>query len=187
MSRAVAIAAIAALVALPSAGGAAKLDYAGVALNILPPGQSGDLLFPPNASDQLRLYDGLTPRFRNVRTSDLTRYFKSARFGVTGKAVRSRGSSYYGGWYGYLVRDLRASRPMSCGAGDRQRCRASLWTAIHAAGSELAAAQGPDLARWRADATAERLTFGFLPMTARWTNRPTFQPVITFTSHRGRR
>jgi acyl-homoserine lactone acylase PvdQ len=89
MSRAVAIAAIAALVALPSAGGAAKLDYAGVALNILPPGQSGDLLFPPNASDQLRLYDGLTPRFRNVRASDLTRYFKSARFGVTGKTVRT--------------------------------------------------------------------------------------------------
>jgi acyl-homoserine lactone acylase PvdQ len=89
VSRAVAIAAIAALVALPSAGGAAKLDYAGVALNILPPGQSGDLLFPPNASDQLRLYDGLTPRFRNVRASDLTRYFKSARFGVIGKAVRT--------------------------------------------------------------------------------------------------
>jgi hypothetical protein len=30
------------------------------------------------------------------------------------------------------------------------------------------------------------LSFGFLPVTARWTNRPTFQQVITFTGHRPR-
>jgi hypothetical protein len=43
-----------------------------------------------------------------------------------------------------------------------------------------------DPAQWRADATGERLTFGFLPLTARWTNRPTIQQVITFTGHRPR-
>jgi penicillin amidase len=87
--RALAIVGTAALLALPAAGAAAPTDYASVALNVLPPGQSGDLIFPPTASDQLRLYDGLTPRFTNVRRSDLTRYFKPERFGVTGKVVRT--------------------------------------------------------------------------------------------------
>jgi len=76
-------------VAIPAAGGASRADYAAVALNVLPPGQSGDLLFPPNAKDQLRLYDGLTPRGGNVKAADLTRYFKSERFGVDGKVVRT--------------------------------------------------------------------------------------------------
>jgi acyl-homoserine lactone acylase PvdQ len=96
------------------------------------------------------------------------------------------GSSYFGGWYGYVVRDLTASTPTFCGGGDSARCRASLWAAIDEAGVALAAAQGPDPTRWRADATGERITFGFLPQTARWTNRPTFQQVISFDSHRPR-
>jgi acyl-homoserine lactone acylase PvdQ len=80
---------LAALAAIPTAGGAGRIDYADVALNVLPPGESGDLLFPPTARDQLRLYDGLTPRSANVKSADLTRYFKSERFGVTGKTVRT--------------------------------------------------------------------------------------------------
>jgi acyl-homoserine lactone acylase PvdQ len=95
------------------------------------------------------------------------------------------GSSYYGGWYGYVFRDVTAG-PTFCGGGNAERCRASLWAAIDAAGTQLAATQGPDPTRWRSDATRERLSFGFLPMTARWTNRPTFQQVITFSSHRPR-
>src|SRR2546430_10303006 len=59
-------------------------SYAAVALDVLPPGQSGDLRFPPTASDQLPLYDGLTPQ-TSVTARDLSRYFKSERFGVTGK------------------------------------------------------------------------------------------------------
>jgi hypothetical protein len=82
------------------------------------------------------------------------------------------------------LRDLAESTPRFCGGGNLERCRASLWAAIDAAGSELAATQGPDPSRWRADATGERLTFGFLPKTARWTNRPTFQQVISFSGHR---
>ena len=72
MIRALAVAAAVALVALPAAGGAGSSDYASTALNVLPPGQSGDLLFPPTATDQLKLYDGLTPRGGNVRAADLT-------------------------------------------------------------------------------------------------------------------
>jgi acyl-homoserine lactone acylase PvdQ len=106
------------------------------------------------------------------------------------------GSSYIAGWYGYVDRDLRSllGRPVSqpfatrfCGAGDLAACRASLWAALEEAGAELAAAQGPDPAAWRADATGERIRFaGFLPDTMRWSNRPTFQQVMSFRSHRPR-
>src|SRR3989441_11515649 len=88
MHRGLALVAVAALISLPSAGAAAKTDYAAVALDVLPPGQSGDLRFPANARDQLPLYDGLTRRLGDVRPSDLTRFFKSERFGVVGKVVR---------------------------------------------------------------------------------------------------
>ena len=96
------------------------------------------------------------------------------------------GSSYYNGWYSYVVRDLAAERPTFCGGGDPRACRASLWAAIAATGSQLRAEQGLDANAWRADATRERLSFGFLPKTARWTNRPTFQQVVTFAGHRRR-
>jgi Penicillin amidase len=100
--------------------------------------------------------------------------------------AKPRGSSYYGGWYSYVVRDLSQTTPEFCGNGDRAACRASLWAALEAAGAELSAAQGPDPAAWRADAGPERITFGFLPKSMRWTNRPTFQQVISFDSHRPR-
>jgi acyl-homoserine lactone acylase PvdQ len=89
MKRALATAFLVALSLIPAAGSAPRLDYSGVALNVLPPGESGDLLFPPTARDQLRLYDGLTPLRANVKPRDLTRYFKSERFGVQGKVVRT--------------------------------------------------------------------------------------------------
>src|SRR5512132_3224079 len=89
MLRALALAAALSMVALPVAEGAGSSDYASTALNVLPPGQSGDLLFPPTATDQLKLYDGLTPRGGSVRAADLTTYFKPERFGVSGKVVRT--------------------------------------------------------------------------------------------------
>lgn len=109
----------------------------------------------------------------------------------------SNGNAFGSGWYGYVDKDLRtllggppvrgAYSTRYCGAGDLAACRASLWAALDAAGAELAAAQGPDPTAWRADATAERTRFGFLPRTARFANRPTFQQVVTFTGHRPRR
>jgi hypothetical protein len=84
--------------------------------------------------------------------------------------------------------DLTASTPFYCGAGDVSACAASLWAAIDAAGNELQAAQGPSPAAWRANATVERIAFvpGLLGKTMRWTNRPTFQQVISFSRHRPR-
>jgi acyl-homoserine lactone acylase PvdQ len=112
-------------------------------------------------------------------------------------AANSQGSSYDYGWYGYVDKDLRAlagakvKGPFSrryCGGGVLAACQASLWAAFTAAGNQLQAAQGPDPTTWRADATAERIRFsgGLLKDTMRWTNRPTFQQVISFARHRRR-
>lgn len=71
-----------------SGGAQQRLDFASVALNVLPPGQAGDLAIGRHSSDQAALYDGLTPQRNAVSGSDLRRYFKSARFGVEGRAER---------------------------------------------------------------------------------------------------
>jgi acyl-homoserine lactone acylase PvdQ len=107
------------------------------------------------------------------------------------------GSAYIAGWYGYVDKDLRAllgrdvRGPYSrryCGAGVLATCREALWAAIDAAASELEASQGPAPSSWRADATAERIRFtsGILPDTMRWSNRPTFQQLMSFSGHRPR-
>ncbi len=105
------------------------------------------------------------------------------------------GSSYIAGWYSYLDKDLRTllgrsvKRPFGtkfCGKGDLGACATALWGAIDEAAATLESTQGTDSANWRADATKERITFspGILPDSLRWTNRPTFQQVISFRTHR---
>jgi acyl-homoserine lactone acylase PvdQ len=101
------------------------------------------------------------------------------------------------GWHSYVLKDLRdqfGPRPAApfrvryCGAGNAGDCRTALWEALDAAGNDLAAAQGPDPAAWRADANVERIAFvpGLLKTTLRYTNRPTgIQQVISFRGHRG--
>jgi len=110
--------------------------------------------------------------------------------------ANNQGSSYGGGWYGYVDKDLRTllRRPVAgrfktrfCGNGDLATCRDSLYAALNQAALELEdelANPNPD--DWRADATAERIFFspGFLGTTMRWTNRPTFQQAISYSSHR---
>jgi hypothetical protein len=107
------------------------------------------------------------------------------------------GSAFGGGWYGYVDKDLRMllGRPVQgaysrryCGAGVLATCRDALWAAIDAAAGKLEAAQGPAPSTWRADAARERIRFtsGVLQDTMRWTNRPTFQQLMSFSSHRPR-
>ena len=104
----------------------------------------------------------------------------------------SGGSSFGGGWYGYVSKDLRSELGQHvegsysreyCGNGNLEACSASLWAAIQKAIEPLAAAQGPSPSTWKAPKV--RITFppGLLPYTMRWTNRSTFQQVIEFTGH----
>jgi acyl-homoserine lactone acylase PvdQ len=108
--------------------------------------------------------------------------------------ANSGGSSYGSGWYGYVEKDLRSllgqpvQQPFSrryCGNGDLTACRDSLWAVLQKTAQDLSAAQGPDPAAWRADATGERIAFkpGLLQQTMRWANRPTFQQVGQYTGH----
>ena len=107
------------------------------------------------------------------------------------------GSAFGGGWYGYVDKDLRTllGRPVQgpfsrryCGAGVLATCREALWAALDAAAAKLETEQGPAPSAWRADATRERIRFtsGVLPDTMRWTNRPTFQQVMSFSAPIGR-
>jgi acyl-homoserine lactone acylase PvdQ len=109
-----------------------------------------------------------------------------------GAPYTGNGSSFGGGWYGYVDKDLRTllGRPVRqpyneryCGAGALAACRASLWAALKAATDQLAASQGPDATQWRSDATRERIKFtpGLIPNTMRWTNRSTFQQILRFS------
>jgi acyl-homoserine lactone acylase PvdQ len=100
----------------------------------------------------------------------------------------------YDGWYQYFDRDIRGllankkKRPPDqfnltyCGKGHLNLCRSQVWSAIQAAGDQLAAQQGPDPAAWRASATDEEIHFSPLPLiTMRYTNRPSgIQQVISF-------
>jgi acyl-homoserine lactone acylase PvdQ len=110
--------------------------------------------------------------------------------------ANNQGSAYNSGWYGYVDKDLRTltGRPVTkrfktrfCGNGDLATCRDSLYAALDQAALELEdefANGDPNV--WRSDAAAERIFFspGFLGTTMRWTNRPTFQQAISYSSHR---
>ena len=110
--------------------------------------------------------------------------------------ANSGGSSYGSGWYSYVDEAVRAAlgsstsaqstqSALTCGTGTPASCADVLWQSLDQAGDALAAVQGSDPSTWRSDATAERIHFaGFLSDTMRWTNRPTFQQVIVFGSHR---
>jgi acyl-homoserine lactone acylase PvdQ len=106
-------------------------------------------------------------------------------------------SGQYAGWYQYFHRDIRKllgldqPQPFKvsyCGNGDLAQCQQDVWDAIAAAGAELTVEQGSSTpADWRADATAERITFAGLPFpkTMRYTNRPSgIQQVISFKGRR---
>ena len=80
-----ALLAAALLVTGVSASAATRPAPKSVVLNVLPPGQSGSLTLGPHATDQLRLYDRLTPMFDAVRPADLTRTFKPEIFGLGGQ------------------------------------------------------------------------------------------------------
>ena len=89
----------------------------------------------------------------------------------------------------YLDQDLRTlmgahlayrySR-IYCGNGELGACRASLWAAIDQAAAHLAATQGANPTSWRLADQPITFTPGVLPNTMPYTNRPTFQQVVSY-------
>ena len=60
-------------------------DYADTARAVLAPGQAGGLPTTSNSTDQIPLYDGLTPKFNQVTAGDLNTFFKPNVFGTRGQ------------------------------------------------------------------------------------------------------
>ncbi|MEU0600535.1 penicillin acylase family protein [Streptomyces sp. NPDC006393] len=120
----------------------------------------------------------------------------SAGHGPTGAHA---GSSFQYGWWSYVDKDIRAvlgepvRGPLAqkyCGGGSLSGCRdVLLGTLKQAAG--MTAAQvypGDDQCsagdQWCADSIAQRPLGGIKHYRISWQNRPTYQQVVEFTSHR---
>src|SRR4051794_8144260 len=88
------VVAVAAMLAPATAS--AVTDYGPGTRNILSNSQSGGVPPDKNSTDQLKLYDALTPLFDKVGASDLTRYFKTEQFGLRGKAQRKESTGRKG-------------------------------------------------------------------------------------------
>ena len=69
-------------IAAPAAQAA---DYSDIARNILAPGQAGSVPTQANSTDQLPLYDALTPLRFNVTAADINRLYKPNVFGTRGQ------------------------------------------------------------------------------------------------------
>src|SRR3954468_12034632 len=67
----------------------ASTDFGRGVYNVLPAGQYGGLPTTPHSTDQIPLYDGLTPLWDQVSAADIPKYYKPERFGVTGKVERT--------------------------------------------------------------------------------------------------
>ncbi|MFJ3643168.1 penicillin acylase family protein [Streptomyces sp. NPDC090108] len=120
----------------------------------------------------------------------------SAGHGPTGSHA---GSSFQYGWWSYVDKDIRAVLGQSvqgplartyCGGGSLGSCRDILIGTLKTA-SGLTAAQvypGDDQCsagdQWCADSITQRALGGIKHGRISWQNRPTFQQVVEYTSHR---
>ncbi|MEU1403883.1 penicillin acylase family protein [Streptomyces sp. NPDC005728] len=120
----------------------------------------------------------------------------SAGHGPTGSHA---GSSFQYGWWSYVDKDIRAVLGESvqgglaqqyCGGGSLGACRDILISTLKQA-SGLTAAQvypGDDQCsagdQWCADSIVQRTLGGIKHGRISWQNRPTFQQVVEYTSHR---
>ncbi|MFI1766435.1 penicillin acylase family protein [Streptomyces sp. NPDC020800] len=161
-------------------------------------------------ADAIRILDGWWPllvkgEFEPGLGSDLYTAFTgnlpvdeapSAGHGPTGSHA---GSSFQYGWWSYVDKDIRAVLGESvqggltqkyCGDGSLGACRDMLISTLKQAAG-LTAAQvypGDDLCsagdQWCADSINQRTLGGIKHGKISWQNRPTFQQVVEYTSHR---
>ncbi|MFE7070709.1 penicillin acylase family protein [Streptomyces sp. NPDC057620] len=120
----------------------------------------------------------------------------SAGHGPTGSHA---GSSFQYGWWSYVHKDIRAvlgesvqgglAKPY-CGGGSLSACRDILISTLKTAAGRTAAQvyPGDDLCsagdQWCADSVNQRTLGGIKHGKISWQNRPTYQQVVEFTSHR---
>ncbi|MFF4488520.1 penicillin acylase family protein [Streptomyces sp. NPDC001544] len=120
----------------------------------------------------------------------------SAGHGPTGSHA---GSSFQYGWWSYVDKDIRAVLGESvqgglaqkyCGGGDLGSCRDILISTLKEAAGKTAAQvyPGDDQCsagdQWCADSIVQRTLGGIKHGKISWQNRPTFQQVVEYTSHR---
>lgn len=120
----------------------------------------------------------------------------SAAHGPTGAHA---GSSFQYGWWSYVDKDIRAvlgetvQGPLAqkyCGGGTLSACRDILISTLKTAAGKTAAQvyAGDDLCaagnQWCADSIVQRTLGGIKHYNISWQNRPTYQQVVEFTSHR---
>ncbi|AZS88198.1 penicillin acylase family protein [Streptomyces griseoviridis] len=120
----------------------------------------------------------------------------SAAHGPTGAHA---GSSFQYGWWSYVDKDIRAvlgetvqgALPQKyCGAGSLTACRDLLISTLKTAAGQTAAQvyPGDDQCsagdQWCADSIVQRTLGGIKHGKISWQNRPTFQQVVEYTSHR---
>jgi acyl-homoserine lactone acylase PvdQ len=120
----------------------------------------------------------------------------SAGHGPTGSHA---GSSFQYGWWSYVDKDIRAVLGESvqgglsqkyCGAGSLTACRDALISSLKEAAGKSASAvyPGDDQCsagdQWCADSIVQRTLGGIKHGKITWQNRPTFQQVVEYTSHR---
>ena len=120
----------------------------------------------------------------------------SAGHGPTGSHA---GSSFQYGWWSYVDKDMRAVLGESvqgglgrkyCGGGVLGACRDLLLSTLKEAAGKSAAQVYPKDDQcsagnqWCADSIAQRTLGGIKHSRISWQNRPTFQQVVEFVSHR---
>ncbi|MGW5236805.1 penicillin acylase family protein [Streptomyces nodosus] len=161
-------------------------------------------------ADAIRILDAWWPllvkaEFEPGLGADLYRAFTanlpvdespSAGHGPTGSHA---GSSFQYGWWSYVDKDIRAvlgepvQGPLArtyCGGGNLASCRDILiGTLKQAAGATASQVYpGDDQCsagdQWCADSIAQRTLGGIKHGKISWQNRPTYQQVVEYTSHR---
>ncbi|MEU9099079.1 penicillin acylase family protein [Streptomyces sp. NPDC048361] len=120
----------------------------------------------------------------------------SAGHGPTGSHA---GSAFQYGWWSYVDKDLRTvlgepvAGPLArayCGNGQVDACRESLLSTLKQAAAKTPAQVYPGDAgctagdQWCADSIVQRPLGGITQSAINWQNRPTYQQVVEFPSHR---
>jgi hypothetical protein len=120
----------------------------------------------------------------------------SAAHGPTGAHA---GSSFQYGWWSYVDKDIRAVLGQTvkggldqeyCGGGSLSACRDILISTLKTAAGTSASTVYPGDSlcsagdQWCADSIVQRTLGGIKHYNISWQNRPTFQQVVEYTSHR---